>query len=96
MQLPVGGDGLVDEAEKLEPLLVPMAHLAQAKDLAVGRIQRGQQCDRAVAFVVALTTIPLAGSQRRFFFVYAAAWWDWPGVRAWQCRESITGLRVIA
>ena len=26
VQLPVGGDGLVDEAEKLEPLLVPMAH----------------------------------------------------------------------
>jgi hypothetical protein len=59
-------------AEKLEPLLVPMAHLAQAKDLAVGRIQRGKQCDRAVAFVVALTTIPLAGSQSRFFFVSAA------------------------
>ena len=30
VQLPVGGDGLVDEAEKLEPLLVPMALLAQA------------------------------------------------------------------
>ena len=52
VQLPVGGDGLVDEAEKLEPLLVPMALLAQAKDLAVGRIQRGKQCGRAVAFVV--------------------------------------------
>src|SRR6266536_6522852 len=44
VQLPVGGDGLVDAAEKLEPLLVPMALLAQAKDLAVGRIQRGKQC----------------------------------------------------
>ena len=28
VQLPVGGDSLVDEAEKLEPLLVPMALLA--------------------------------------------------------------------
>jgi hypothetical protein len=25
VQLPVGGDGLIDEAEKLESLLVPMA-----------------------------------------------------------------------
>src|SRR6266700_8291890 len=52
VQLPGGGEGLVDAAEKLEPLLVPMALLAQAKDLAVGRIQRGKQCGRAVAFVV--------------------------------------------
>ena len=37
VELPVGRDGLVDQAEKLEPLLVPMALLAQAKDFAVGR-----------------------------------------------------------
>ena len=30
VQLPVGGDSLVDEAEKLEPLLVPMAPLLHA------------------------------------------------------------------
>ena len=52
VQLPVGGDGLVDEAKKLEPLLMAMPLLAKAKDLAVGRIQRGKQCGRAVAFVV--------------------------------------------
>ena len=45
-------DGLVDEAEKLEPLLMAMTLLAQAKDLAVGRIQRGKQGGGAVAFVV--------------------------------------------
>jgi hypothetical protein len=33
---------------------VPMALLAQAKDLAVGRIQSGEQGGRAVAFVVVL------------------------------------------
>jgi len=37
VQLPVGRDGLVDQAEKLEPLLVPMPLLAKAKDLAIGR-----------------------------------------------------------
>ena len=52
VKLPVGRDGLVDEAEKLEPLLVAMPLLAQAKDLAVGGIQSGEQGGRAVAFVV--------------------------------------------
>src|ERR1017187_9689834 len=52
VKLPVGRDGLLDEAEKLEPLLVAMPLLAQAKDLAVGRIQRGKQGGSAVAFVV--------------------------------------------
>ena len=52
VQLPVGRDGLVDQAEKLEPLLMAMPLLAQAKDLAVGRVQRGEQSGRAVAFVV--------------------------------------------
>jgi hypothetical protein len=48
----IGRGGLVDQTEKLEPLLVAMPFLAQAKDLAIGRIQRGKQGGRAVAFVV--------------------------------------------
>jgi len=39
VKLPIRQDGVVDQAEKLEPLLVPMTLLAQAKDFAVGRIQ---------------------------------------------------------
>jgi len=58
VKLPVGRDGLVDEAEKLEPLLVAMPLLAQAKDLAVGRIQRGKQGGSAVAFVVVRHVAP--------------------------------------
>src|SRR6266566_6093969 len=52
VKLPVGRDGLVDQAEKLEPFLVPMPLLAQAKDLAIGRVQRGKQSGGAVAFVI--------------------------------------------
>ncbi len=66
VKLAVGRNGLVDEAEKLEPFLVAMASLAQAKDLAIGRIQRGEQSGRAVAFVVvghggAAPALPAAG-----------------------------------
>jgi hypothetical protein len=42
VELPIQ-DGLVDQTEKLEPFLVAMPFLAQAKDFAVGRIQRGKQ-----------------------------------------------------
>jgi hypothetical protein len=42
VKLPIRQDDVVDQAEKLEPLLVPMTLLAQAKDFAVGRIQRGK------------------------------------------------------
>ena len=52
MKLPVGRNELVDQAEKLEPFLVAMPLLAQAKDFAVGRIQRGKQSGRTVSFVV--------------------------------------------
>ena len=54
VQLPVGRNRLVDQTEKLEPFLMAMPLLAKAKDLAVGRIQRGEQkwpcrcvCNRA-------------------------------------------------
>ena len=52
MKLPVWGNGLVDQTEKLEPFLMAMPLLAQAKDLAVGCIQRGKQSGCAVVFVV--------------------------------------------
>src|SRR2546426_8993152 len=52
VQLPVGWDGLVDQAEKLEPFLVPMPLLAQAKDLAVGCVQRGKQSGGAASVVI--------------------------------------------
>src|SRR5271169_3753065 len=52
VKLSIRRDGLVDQAEKLEPFLVAMPLLAQAKDFAVGRIQRGKQSGRAVSFVV--------------------------------------------
>jgi hypothetical protein len=42
VQLSVGGDGVVDQAEKLEPFLMAMPLLAQAKDFIVGGIQRGK------------------------------------------------------
>src|ERR1017187_4585220 len=41
VQLPVGRNRLVDQTEKLEPFLMAMPPLKKAKDLAVGRIQRG-------------------------------------------------------
>jgi hypothetical protein len=43
---------LVEQAQKFEPFLVPVALLTEAIDFAVGRIQRGEQGSRAVAFVV--------------------------------------------
>jgi hypothetical protein len=52
VKLPIRQDGLVDQAEKLEPVLVPVTLLAQAEDLAVGRIQCGKQSGGAVAVVV--------------------------------------------
>ena len=52
VELPIQGDGLVDQEEKLEPFLMAMPLLAQAEDFAVGRLQRGKQSGRAVAFVV--------------------------------------------
>jgi hypothetical protein len=65
VQLPVGGDGLVDEVEKLEPLLVAMPLLAPAKDLAVGGIQSGEQGGRAVVFVVVRHGGPASALQRQ-------------------------------
>ena len=65
VKLPVGRDGLVDQAEKLEPFLVAMPLLAQAKDSAVGRIQRGKQSDGAVALVVVRHGGALSALQRR-------------------------------
>jgi len=52
VELPVRRDGLIDQTEKFEPFLVAMLLLAQAKDFAVGRIQRGKQSGGAVAFVI--------------------------------------------
>lgn len=52
VQLSVGRNGLVNQAEKLEPFLMAMPLLTKAKDLAVGRIQRGKQSGRAVALVI--------------------------------------------
>src|SRR5208282_6593824 len=52
VKLAVERNGLVDQTEKLEPFLMAMPLLAQAEDLAVGRIQRGEQSGGAVAFVV--------------------------------------------
>jgi hypothetical protein len=43
---------LVEQAQKLEPFLVPVALLAKAIDFAVGRIHRDEQGSGAVAFVV--------------------------------------------
>ena len=48
----MGGHALVEQTQKLEPFLVPMPLLAEAIDLAVGGIERGEQRGRAVAFVV--------------------------------------------
>src|SRR5438552_8219668 len=65
VQLPVGGNGLVDETEKLEPFLMAMPLLAQAEDLAVGGVQSGEQSGRAVAFVVVRHGGPAPALQRQ-------------------------------
>src|SRR5438046_1206022 len=52
VELTIGWNGLLDQAEKPEPFLMSMALLAQAKDFAVGGIQRGKQSGGAVSFVV--------------------------------------------
>ena len=52
------GDGLVDQAEKLQPLLVPVALLAEAEDLAVERVEGGKQGGRAIAFIVVRHRLP--------------------------------------
>jgi hypothetical protein len=46
------GDGLVDQAEKLQPLLMPVSLLAEAEDLAVQGVQSRKQRRRAVTFIV--------------------------------------------
>jgi hypothetical protein len=50
VQLQMRGHALVEQTQELEPFLVPVALLAEAIDFAVGRIQRGEQGGRAVAF----------------------------------------------
>ena len=52
VELPIQRDGLVDQTKKLEPFLVAMPLLAQAKDFAVGCVQRGKQSGCTVSFVV--------------------------------------------
>jgi hypothetical protein len=46
------GDSLVDQAEKLQPLLMPVPLLAEAEDLAVKGVQSCKQRCCAVAFIV--------------------------------------------
>jgi hypothetical protein len=46
------GDGLVNQAEKLQPLLMPVPLLAEAEDLAVKGVQSSKQCCCAVTFIV--------------------------------------------
>lgn len=46
------GNSLVDQAPELEPLLMAVALLTQAKEFAVERVERSKQCRRAVALVV--------------------------------------------
>src|SRR5215472_7944682 len=45
-------NGLIDEAEKLEPFLVAVPLLAQTEDLAVSGIQGGEQRRGAIALVI--------------------------------------------
>jgi hypothetical protein len=52
VELPIQQDGPVDQAEKLDPFLVAIPLLAQAKDFAVGHVwsktaarERRQDCD---------------------------------------------------
>jgi hypothetical protein len=40
--------GLIDHAQKLQPLLMAVFLLAEAVDLAIGGVQRGEQSGRAV------------------------------------------------
>ena len=42
----------VDQAQKPEPLLMPMARLARADHRAIQRVQRGKQRRRAMPFIV--------------------------------------------
>ena len=44
--------GLVDHAQKPQPLLMAVLLLAYAVDLAIGGVERGEQGGRAVALVV--------------------------------------------
>jgi hypothetical protein len=46
------GDGLVDQAEKLQPLLMPVPLLAEAEDLAVKGVQGRKRCCCVVTFIV--------------------------------------------
>jgi hypothetical protein len=46
------GDGLVDQAEKLQPLLMPVPLLAEAEDLAVKGVQSRKRCCCVVTFIV--------------------------------------------
>src|ERR1035441_1529819 len=48
----VCGYGLIDQAQELEPLLMAVLLLAQAVDLAIGGVERGEQGGCAVPFVV--------------------------------------------
>ena len=52
MNLLAGRHGLVNQAQKLQPLPMPAPLLAYAPDLSAGGIERGKQCGGAVALVV--------------------------------------------
>jgi hypothetical protein len=56
---------LIEQAQKLEPFLVSMPFLTKAVDLAVGRIQGGEQSRGAIAFVVVGHRLAAAALQRQ-------------------------------
>lgn len=52
MNLLIGGHGLINHTQKLQPLLMPVTLLTEVIDLPAGGVERGKQRSCSVALVV--------------------------------------------
>src|SRR5215831_6148640 len=58
-------NGLIDEAEELEPFLVTVPFLAQTEHLTISGIQGGEQGRRAIALVIMRHSLATSGFERQ-------------------------------
>jgi len=65
MQVQVGRSTGVNLLEKLDPLLMPMPLHAISDDFPFGQFDCGEQCGRAIAFVIVCERRQSAGEQRQ-------------------------------
>jgi len=74
MDLQIGENGLIEEAEKLEPFLMAVPLLAQTVHLPVSGIQGSEQRRRAIAPVIMRHGLAGTGFERQARLRTVEAW----------------------